>query len=84
MNIGGTQRKLALQNDIMVVVCPLILLRGAPEKVNRRKSEVPRGLLFLEIEMADMIHCLDPNLLLLWVSRWWRPPVIKSLQLLVI
>jgi len=68
----------------MVVVCPLVLLRGTPEEMKGGKCEAAGGLSFLEIDMADMCHCLDPDTLLFWEPRRRWPSIMKSLQFLVV
>ena len=68
----------------MVVIHPLILLRGTPEEVNGGKCEAAGGLSFLEVDMADVFHCLVPYTLTFWVPRRWRPSIMKSLQFPVV
>jgi hypothetical protein len=65
----SSQQKLILQNEKVVVIGPLILLRGTPEEVNGGKCKAMGGLFFLEVDMADVIHCLVPYTLTFWVPR---------------
>jgi hypothetical protein len=54
------------QNEIMEVIRPLILFRGAPEKVKGGKCEAAGGLLFLEIDGEDMFYRMVPCTLMFW------------------
>ncbi len=68
----------------MVVICPLVLLRGTPEEMKGGKCEAAGGLSFLEINMADVCCCLDPDTLLFWgLRRRWHS-IMKSLQFSVV
>jgi hypothetical protein len=68
----------------MVIICPLILLSGAPEKVKRGKCKMSGGLSFLNIDVGDMSHCMFPYTLTFWKPRRRRPCIIKTLQFSVV
>jgi hypothetical protein len=68
----------------MVVVNPLVLLRGALEKVKRGKCEAAGGLSFLDINGRDMSHGMEPYTLMLWEPRRRRPFIMKTLQFPVV
>ena len=67
----------------MVIVSPLIFLRGAPEKVKGRMREAAGGMLFLEVDDADMFHRMVPYALMLW-EPGRRSSISKSSQLWVV
>ena len=68
----------------MVVVYPLVLLRGTPEEMKGGKCEAAGRLSFLKVDMADVCCCLDPDTLLFWEPRRRRPCIMKSLQFSVV
>jgi hypothetical protein len=72
------------QGKKVVIVCPLILLRGAPEEMKGGKCEAAGGLSSLEIDVSEVVHRKDPYTLLFWEPRRRRRSVMKSLQFSVV